>query len=84
MARSALKRSRAFARLVQIAKNGKDRDSIEAIKMLAVLGYTTSILTGQNSGHGGGGLPLPPAADEDDQVVVYLPANGREQKAESA
>lgn len=80
MARIAFLKSRPFAVLINIARNApKERDRIEAIKVLAVLGYTQDILTGQRPI--AGALPPGDISPDEDAVQFYLPGNARDDAA---
>lgn len=75
---------RPFAILMEIARTAtKERDRIEALKMLALMGYKQDIFTGVQQG-GGGGVPLPSGEVEEEAVQYYLPDNGRADKKETA
>ena len=83
LARQAFRKVRPFAILMDIARKApKERDRIEALKMLAMLGYSQTLFVG-NQQAGGGALP-PGDAPEEDAVQFYLPANTREREEESA
>jgi hypothetical protein len=83
MARRGFQRSKAIAELMRIARHGlKERDRIEAIKVLALFGYSQTIFVGAAPAQGA----LPPGAEDvpEEAVQFYLPSNEREERKEES